>query len=79
MNILHATYVQNMLDSFHKEFPRFTFGLTQVDDTFFILIPRNFDDIPLLERMTLAAALKELLQKMRDAGIKAYLDVTDVV
>ena len=79
MNILHATYVQNMLDAFHKEFPAFTFGLTQVEDSFFILIPRDFDSIPVLERVAIAAALKEMLQRMRDAGIKAYLDVTDVV
>lgn len=77
--ILHATFVQNLLDAFHKEFPSFSFGLREVDNTFYILVPRSFDTIPSLERVAIAAALKELLETMRGVGIKAYIDVTDVL
>lgn len=77
--ILHATFVQNLLDSFHDEFPTFSFGLREVDGVFYILVPRSFDSIEILERMSLVSALGELMTKLRNAGIKAHIDVTDVL
>lgn len=79
MSIWHATFVQNLLDNFHKEFPAFSFGLEEFDEVFYILVPATFDNIPLLERVVLVAALNELLTTLNDAGIRTYLRPTNVL
>lgn len=77
--IRHSSYVQALLDELSESHPGFSFGLREIGDEFYILLPRSFDEIPLLERILLSQDISHVMNKLRNAGIKAYVDVTDVL
>ena len=78
-NIYQSTFVQNLLDAFHAEFPAFSFGLEEADGEFCILLPASFKSMPPLEQIAVGAGIDQLMRTLTGAGIRASLRVTNVL
>jgi hypothetical protein len=77
--IFHSTFVQNELDSLIKEVPELIIGLREENDTFILLLPESFNDLPTLARVSAFHKINGMMQRLQAAGIRVSMERTNMV
>jgi hypothetical protein len=77
--IFHSTFVQNELDSLIKEVPELVIGMREENDTFILILPSSFDDLPTLARVSAFHGINNMMKRLTAAGIRVSMERTDMV
>ncbi len=72
--IFHSTFVANQIDALVKEVPELKLGLREENDTFILLVPHNFDYMPPITRAVAFHAINDMMQRLKDAGIRVSME-----
>jgi len=77
--IFHSTFVQNELDILIKDVPELVIGMREENETFILILPNSFDNLPTLARVSAFHKINGMMQRLTAAGIRVSMERTNMV